>query len=313
MKRFCSAVRAAPLATRALGLRAFTGRTLSTVPAKPVRLEPQLESVLARFRAKGGPNEKEGAARLVEDFERLQSRKVMRVLLVCSDYDSYTFEEDGLLTELVDAEYSDNHLRKPPTIERVSTPEKAISRVRENPSSFDLIITLLRNEGQNTNAASFVSSIQQEPLRRPRPRPSPEHSPEMYPNTHPSPRTSPNPSPNQNTHPHPHPTPPPPPLPPNLNHNPNLRSLTARYPSRCSPSIRRSSPRSTRASTAICGSTSTSGSCGRPATPLSRRTILIMARLTVTGDASLSRGTILTMAIRTLTGDASLKAGYTLP
>ena len=161
MRRICSAARAGPLATRALGLRALTGRTLSTVPAKPVRLDPQLESVLARFRAKGGPNEKEGAARLVEDFERLQSRKVMRVLLVCSDYDSYTFEEDGLLTELVDAEYSDNHLRKPPTIERVSTPEKAISRVRENPSSFDLIITLLRNEGQNTNAASFVSTIQQ--------------------------------------------------------------------------------------------------------------------------------------------------------
>ena len=116
--------------------------------------------MLARFK-KGGSNEKEGAARLVEDFERLQSRKVMRVLLVCSDYDSYTFEEDGLLTELIDAEYSDNHLSKPPTIERVPTPEKAITRVRDNPSGFDLIITLLRNEGHNTNAASFVSSIQQ--------------------------------------------------------------------------------------------------------------------------------------------------------
>ena len=128
MARLWGAARSGPFAARALGLRrAFTGRTLSTVPAKPLRLDPQLESVLSRFRAKGGPNEKEGAARLVEEFDRLQSRKVMRVLLVCSDYDSYTFEEDGLLTELVDAEYSDNHLRKPPTIERVSTPEKAIA------------------------------------------------------------------------------------------------------------------------------------------------------------------------------------------
>ena len=90
MWRFCGAARAAPLATRAFPLRAITGRTLSTMPAKPVRLDPQLESVLARFK-KGGSNEKEGAARLVEDFERLQSRKVMRVLLVCSDYDSYTW------------------------------------------------------------------------------------------------------------------------------------------------------------------------------------------------------------------------------
>ena len=176
MRRFCGAARAAPLATRAFPLRAVTGRALSTMPAKPVRLDPQLESVLARFK-KGGSNEKEGAARLVEDFERLQSRKVMRVLLVCSDYDSYTFEEDGLLTELIDAEYSDNHLSKPPTIERVPTPEKAITRVRENPSGFDLIITLLRNEGHNTNAASFVSSIQQEPLPSPRPSPRPSADP----------------------------------------------------------------------------------------------------------------------------------------
>ena len=38
---------------------------------------------------------------------------------------------------------------------------QAIARVRDNPSSFDLIITLLRNEGHQTNAAHFVSSIQQ--------------------------------------------------------------------------------------------------------------------------------------------------------
>ena len=184
MRRFCGAARAAPLATRAFPLRAVTGRALSTMPAKPVRLDPQLESVLARFK-KGGSNEKEGAARLVEDFERLQSRKVMRVLLVCSDYDSYTFEEDGLLTELIDAEYSDNHLSKPPTIERVPTPEKAITRVRENPSGFDLIITLLRNEGHNTNAASFVSSIQQEPCHALAPTLAPTRRPTPRPDTHP--------------------------------------------------------------------------------------------------------------------------------
>ena len=132
----------------------------SVAAVKPLRLEPQLEGVLSRFRAKQNPKE-EGSARLVDDFERLMSRNVQRVLLVCSDYDSYTFEEDGLLSELVDAEYSENHLRKPPTIERVSTPEKALARVRDNPSGFDLIVTLLRNEGQQMNVASFISSIQQ--------------------------------------------------------------------------------------------------------------------------------------------------------
>ena len=31
----------------------------------------------------------------MEEFSQLQRFKVQRVLLVCSDYDSYTFEEDG--------------------------------------------------------------------------------------------------------------------------------------------------------------------------------------------------------------------------
>ena len=88
---------------------ALAPRALSTVAPKPLRLQPQLESVLSRFRATTGPKgqKEEASARLVEDFQGLQSRSVMRVLLVCSDYDSYTFEEDGLLTELIDAEYSE--------------------------------------------------------------------------------------------------------------------------------------------------------------------------------------------------------------
>ena len=49
-------------------------RLLSTAP-KPQRLPAQLEGVLSRFRASQGPKaqKEEGAARLVEDFERLQS------------------------------------------------------------------------------------------------------------------------------------------------------------------------------------------------------------------------------------------------
>ena len=33
--------------------------------------------------------------------------------------------------------------------------------MRDNPSNFDMIITLLRNEGQNMNVASFISSVGQ--------------------------------------------------------------------------------------------------------------------------------------------------------
>ena len=76
-------------------------------------------------------------------------------------HDSYTFEQDGLLTELVDEEYAESGLTKPPTIERVSTPEAALARVRADPTNFDMIITLLRSEGRTMNTGEFVSSVQQ--------------------------------------------------------------------------------------------------------------------------------------------------------
>jgi len=160
-------MRSALLRSRGLlpGLASSGASRLRSAMATPkLRLEPQLEAVLSRFRAStkgdGRPKE-EVSSRLVEEFERLQSRKVQRVLLVCSDYDSYTFEQDGLLTELVDEEYAESGLTKPPTIERVSTPEAALARVRADPTNFDMIITLLRSEGRTMNTGEFVSSVQQ--------------------------------------------------------------------------------------------------------------------------------------------------------
>ena len=56
-----------------------------------------------------------------------------KVLLLCSDYDSYTFEEETLLSEAVYQEYATLNLRTPPQIERVSTPEMALERLQEVP------------------------------------------------------------------------------------------------------------------------------------------------------------------------------------
>ena len=62
-----------------------------------------LENIISRFSesAKAGNLMEDKSKKLVDDFNKLQAYRVQRVLLVCSDYDSYTFEEDGLLSEMV--------------------------------------------------------------------------------------------------------------------------------------------------------------------------------------------------------------------
>ena len=101
--------------------------------------------------------ETDKSSSIVDSVAQLQTRRVQNVLLMCSDYDSYTFEEDGLLTELIYSEYDTMNLRKPPTIERVSSPEKALARMKEQ--EYDLLITLMRMEGSNMTPQSFVTAV----------------------------------------------------------------------------------------------------------------------------------------------------------
>ena len=127
-------------------------RRLLSTPSTPLRLEPALEAAISRFRAvtlKTTTN----SSTIVDEFTKLQSRRVKKVLLLCSDYDSYTFEEEGLLSEVIFQEYAHLNLRTPPTIERVGSTEKALTRLREAPGSYDMVITLMRN------ANTFVSSV----------------------------------------------------------------------------------------------------------------------------------------------------------
>ena len=136
-------------------------RQVSSSVAPPLRLDPALEGIISRFKAagKGGPQE-EKAKKLVDDFSQLQQIRVQRVLLVCSDYDSYTFEEEGLLTELVNTWYGENNLTKPPMIERVNSTEKALQRFKE--SNFDMVLSLLRMQGHK----AFVSTVRLAPTHR---------------------------------------------------------------------------------------------------------------------------------------------------
>ncbi len=75
-------------------------------------------------------------------FPHLMPRRIQNVLLVCSPYDSFILEEDGLSTEIIASEYTDLGLTHAPDLVRVSTGEEALAAIRARP--FDLVITLLR-------------------------------------------------------------------------------------------------------------------------------------------------------------------------
>lgn len=75
-------------------------------------------------------------------FDSLMPRRVTNLLLVTSLYDCYTFIEDGRLSEMLLSEYLELNLRQAPSVERVSTAEEALERLRSE--SFDLVISMPR-------------------------------------------------------------------------------------------------------------------------------------------------------------------------
>jgi hypothetical protein len=86
----------------------------------------------------------------------LQKRMVERVLFVCNDYNSYTFEEEGkgiqqhLLTD------TDITLRRPPIIERVASGAAALQRLEEE--NFDMVVSLLRVDGDDGSGSKEKGS-----------------------------------------------------------------------------------------------------------------------------------------------------------
>ncbi|MFH1676029.1 MAG: PEP/pyruvate-binding domain-containing protein, partial [bacterium] len=77
----------------------------------------------------------------------LMPKRVHDLLLVSSMYDSYTFEEDGRLTEILFSQYVELNLRNTPRIRRVSTAEEALEKLKTD--HFDLVISMLRVGGMD--------------------------------------------------------------------------------------------------------------------------------------------------------------------
>ena len=62
------------------------------------------------------------------DYSSLMNRRIRRILLVCSSYDSYTLEEDGRIEAQITHEYSELNLSNPPSIYQVQSTIEALPR-----------------------------------------------------------------------------------------------------------------------------------------------------------------------------------------
>lgn len=89
-------------------------------------------------------------------FDSLMQERIHRVLIVCSEYDSFSLEEDGRIEEQIFNEYVSLNLRYPPRIMHADTAEQALRKMQKN--YIDLVITML-NVGQKFNAFEFAKEI----------------------------------------------------------------------------------------------------------------------------------------------------------
>ena len=76
------------------------------------------------------------------DFHDLFPYRVRDLLLVCSLYESYILEEDGLVADLIYSKYQELNLSHAPRVSRASTAEEALNLIRHH--HFDLVITMTR-------------------------------------------------------------------------------------------------------------------------------------------------------------------------
>jgi hypothetical protein len=89
-------------------------------------------------------------------FEALMPRRVNKLLLVTSLYDSYTIIEDGRLSEMLLGEYRGLGLQQTPDIQRVSTAREALELIGRD--SFDLVISMPRVG--DLNLQEFAEAVQ---------------------------------------------------------------------------------------------------------------------------------------------------------
>ncbi len=79
--------------------------------------------------------------KIKEEIQDLMTRRIRKILLVCSNYDSFALEEDGRIDEQIAYEYSGLGLSNPPAITRAETVTEALALIQKG-EDFDLIISM---------------------------------------------------------------------------------------------------------------------------------------------------------------------------
>ncbi|MCF8261461.1 MAG: histidine kinase [Melioribacteraceae bacterium] len=92
------------------------------------------------------------------------SIRIRDILLVSSLYDSYVFEEDGRLYELIREEYHFLNLSHSPELVQVSSGEEAIRKLKEE-DRYDLVITTLHVD--DMSAVTFARKLKDNNINRP--------------------------------------------------------------------------------------------------------------------------------------------------
>ncbi len=99
-----------------------------------------------------------------QGFQNLMRFRIRDILLVSSLYDSYLFEEDGRLYDMIRKEYQGFNLSHSPELTRVSSGIEAIALAKEE-HRYDLIISTLHIE--DMHALNFAKLVKQSKLNIP--------------------------------------------------------------------------------------------------------------------------------------------------
>jgi len=99
-----------------------------------------------------------------QGFQNLTRFRVRDILLVSSMYDSYLFEEDGRLYDLIRNEYQGLNLSHSPELTHVSSGKEALALAQEE-NRFDMIITTPHVE--DMHAVTFAKKVHEAGLKIP--------------------------------------------------------------------------------------------------------------------------------------------------
>lgn len=99
-----------------------------------------------------------------QDFHNLMQFRIRDILLVSSLYDSYVFEEDGRLYELIRKEYHGLNLSHSPELIQVASGNEAI-RIAKTEKRFNLIISTQHIE--DMHVIEFAKKVKQEGIETP--------------------------------------------------------------------------------------------------------------------------------------------------